>query len=113
MASWTGLGPQRRGWVVPVGPTRRPRLLYLAFYFPPTRASGVYRSSAMANHFAKGGWDVTVITVPTVFFTDYLASCNLTLNAALHPDIRVERVDFDKRHWERRIRRISWLRANV
>jgi hypothetical protein len=31
---------------------RRPRLLYLAFYFPPSLAGGVYRSRATANHFA-------------------------------------------------------------
>jgi hypothetical protein len=40
----------------------RPRLCFIAFYFPPTRASGVFRSRAIANHFADAGWDVTVIT---------------------------------------------------
>jgi len=30
-------------------PTRRPRILYLSFYFPPSRASGVYRARATAN----------------------------------------------------------------
>jgi glycosyltransferase involved in cell wall biosynthesis len=99
--------------LVPQGDKRRPRLLYLAFYFPPTRASGVYRSRAMANHFAAAGWDVTVLTVPKIFFTDYLDSYDPSLEATLHPDIRIERVDFDKRHWERDIRRISWLRANI
>jgi glycosyltransferase involved in cell wall biosynthesis len=99
--------------VVLVGPKRRPRLLYLAFYFPPSRASGVYRSRAMANHFAAAGWDVTVVTVPTAFFTDYLDSYDPSLEATLHPDVSVERVDFDKRQWERSIRRISWLQANV
>lgn len=98
---------------MPAGLKRRPRLLYLAFYFPPTRASGVYRSRAVANHFAAAGWDVTVITVPTVFFTDYLDSYDPSLEATLHPDITIERVDFDKRHWERNIRQISWMRANV
>ncbi len=98
---------------MPQGPKRRPRLLYLAFFFPPTRASGVYRSRAMANHFAAAGWDVTVLTAPKIFFTDYLDSYDPSLEATLHPDIRVERVDFDKRHWEQDIRRIGWLRANL
>ncbi len=100
------------GIVVPAGP-RRPRLLYLAFFFPPTRGSGVYRSRATANHFAAAGWDVTVVTVPSIFFTDYLDSHDPSLEATLHPGLRVERVDFDKRHWERDIRRISAFRANL
>ena len=30
----------------------RPRILYLSFYFPPSRASGVFRARATANHLA-------------------------------------------------------------
>ena len=70
----------------------RPRLLYLAFYFPPTRASGVYRSRAMANHFAAAGWDVTVVTVPRIFFTDYLDSYDPSLESTPHPDIRMRQL---------------------
>jgi glycosyltransferase involved in cell wall biosynthesis len=98
---------------VPVGRGRRPRLLYLAFYFPPSRASGVYRSRAVANHFAAAGWDVTVLTAPYDFFTDYVGSFDTSLEDTVHPGVRIERVDFDKRHWERDIRRIGPLRANV
>ncbi|MCP9967991.1 hypothetical protein [Actinomadura madurae] len=42
----------------------RPRLLYLAFYFPPSRASGVYRPRATANRLTELGWDVTVFAAP-------------------------------------------------
>ena len=46
----------------------RPRLLYVAWGFPPCRGSGVYRALATANAFAAGGWDVTVLTVEREVF---------------------------------------------
>lgn len=46
----------------------RPHLLYIAYSFPPSTASSVYRCAAVANAFAADGWDVTVLTVdPTVW----------------------------------------------
>ncbi|WP_066889338.1 glycosyltransferase [Carbonactinospora thermoautotrophica] len=89
-----------------------PRLLYLAFYFPPTRASGVYRSRATANHFAAKGWDVTVLTAPREFFTDYIDSYDPSLESTVHPDVTVERVGLNLRRWERDIRKYSAFRAN-
>ena len=68
---------------------RGPRVLYLAFYFPPTRASGVFRSTATANHLAAAGWDVTVHTAPREFFTDYIDSYDPSLESTVHPDVRV------------------------
>jgi glycosyltransferase involved in cell wall biosynthesis len=41
----------------------RPHLLYIAFAFPPSTASSVYRCMAVANNFVESGWDVTVITL--------------------------------------------------
>ena len=64
---------------------RRPRVLYLAFYFPPTRGSGVFRARATANHLAEAGWDVTVHTAPREFFTDYIHSYDASLEATIHP----------------------------
>ncbi len=92
---------------------RRPRLVYLAFYFPPTRASGVYRSRATANHFAAAGWDVTVLTPQREFFTDYIKSYDPSLEPTVRGDVTVDRVRFPGRAWEPDIRRFSWLRANV
>lgn len=90
----------------------RPRVLYLAFYFPPTRASGVYRALATANHLADAGWDVTVLTAPREFFTDYIKSHDDSLERRVHPEIRVERPGMGYFRWERDIRRYGTLRGN-
>lgn len=41
---------------------RHPRLLFLAYYFPPLRASACVRTSNLAKYLARVGWDVTVVT---------------------------------------------------
>lgn len=41
----------------------RKRLLFLAYPFPPNRASGAVRAWYAAKHLARIGWDVTVVTV--------------------------------------------------
>ena len=88
--------------------SRRPRVLYLAFYFPPTRASGVYRAVATANCFAERGWEVTVATAPREFFAEQIRSSDPSLERAVHPDVRVERVSFTSLlPWEREVRRIG------
>jgi glycosyltransferase involved in cell wall biosynthesis len=89
----------------------RPRLLFLAFYFPPSRASGVFRSRAIANHLAAG-WDVTVVTPQREFFTDYVRSVDLSLEDTIDPSVHVERVRFPGRPWEQDLRRFGRLRGN-
>ena len=91
----------------------RPRIVYVAFYFPPTRASGVYRSRATANHLAAAGWDVTVITPQREFFTDYIKSYDPSLESTVRGDVVVDRVRFPGRGWEPDVRDFSWLRANM
>jgi glycosyltransferase involved in cell wall biosynthesis len=91
----------------------RPRIVYVAFYFPPTRASGVYRSRATANHLAAAGWDVTVLTPQREFFTHYINSFDPSLEATVRGDVQVDRVRFPGRAWEPDVRRYSWLRANL
>lgn len=39
-----------------------PRLLFLAYYFPPVRAIACVRTWAMAKHLSRRGWQVTVMT---------------------------------------------------
>jgi glycosyltransferase involved in cell wall biosynthesis len=85
----------------------------VAFYFPPTRASGVYRSRATANHLAAAGWDATVLTPQREFFTHYIVSFDPSLEATVRGDVQVDRVRFPGRPWEPDVRRYSWLRANV
>ena len=58
--------------------SKRPHIGLVAFYFPPSRASGVYRMLALANHLARSGWDVTVFTVTTDFFEHITMSSDET-----------------------------------
>ena len=71
--------------------SRRPRVLYLAFFFPPSRASGVFRPLASANFLAEQGWDVTVHAGPREYFTDFLGSVDPELEARIDPRITVVR----------------------
>lgn len=88
------------------------RLLLIAAFFPPSRASGVFRPLAMANYLADQGWDVTVITVQEEFFDRVTASRDDSLLAAIHPDIEVVRVPMPIQHLERDLRHFGPLRAN-
>lgn len=90
---------------------RRPRLLYLAFYFPPSRASGVYRARATANHFAAAGWDVTVFAAPLPFLYDVIGSVDEQLVDTVDPRIKVERPKLNLYRWEHELRNMSWLRG--
>jgi glycosyltransferase involved in cell wall biosynthesis len=92
---------------------RAPRVLYLAFFFPPSRSSGVYRARATANHLARAGWDVTVHTAPREFFTRYIGSTDESLEASVDPGIRIERPGMGYFRWERDIRRYGRFRANL
>lgn len=40
----------------------RPKLLFLACYFPPVQAVACVRTGNIARHLARLGWDVTVVT---------------------------------------------------
>ncbi|MGI5215782.1 glycosyltransferase [Plantactinospora sp. CA-290183] len=88
-------------------------MLYLAFYFPPSRASGVYRARATANHFAGRGWDVTVCAAPLSFLHDVLGSVDTGLAATVDPRIRVERPALNQFVWEKDLRRYGRFRRNL
>jgi glycosyltransferase involved in cell wall biosynthesis len=93
--------------------SRRPRLLYLAFYFPPSRASGVYRARATANHFAAAGWDVTVLAAPLRFLHEVVGSTDEKLQDTVDPRIRVERPELNIYLWEHELREMSWFRGTM
>ena len=92
---------------------RRPRLLYIAFYFPPSRASGVYRARATANHFAAAGWDVTVFGAPLRFLYDVNGSTDEKLLETVDPRIRVERPELNLYRWQYELREMSWFRGTM
>ncbi|MBS2966046.1 glycosyltransferase [Actinocrinis puniceicyclus] len=93
--------------------SRPPRILYLAFFFPPSRSSGVYRARATARHLAAAGWDVTVYTAPREFFTRYIGTVDPSLEDDADGRIRVRRPGMGYFRWERDIRRYGRLRANM
>ena len=89
------------------------RLLYLAFYFPPSRASGVYRARATANHFAAAGWDVTVYAAPLRFLHDVVGSVDEKLLETVDPRVTVERPALDLYRWQHELREMSWFRGTL
>ncbi|MEU3631375.1 glycosyltransferase [Streptomyces fradiae] len=91
---------------------RRPRVLYLAFYFPPSRASGVYRARATANHLVEKGWDVTVCAAPLDFLYNVIGSVDEELSKTVDPRIRVERPSLNQYTWQQDLREYSWLRRS-
>ncbi len=91
---------------------RRPRVLYLAFYFPPSRASGVYRARATANHLVEKGWDVTVCASPLDFLYNRIGSVDEGLSATVDPRIQVERPSLNQYTWQQDLREFSWLRRS-
>ncbi|MFI7577266.1 glycosyltransferase [Micromonospora sp. NPDC049497] len=90
---------------------RRPRILYLSFYFPPSRASGVYRARATANYLAQQGWDVTAFASPISFLHEVIGSVDERLAETVDPRIRVERPPLSQFAWERDLRRFSRFRG--
>ncbi|MES9536471.1 glycosyltransferase [Actinomadura sp. NPDC000600] len=90
---------------------RRPRLLYLAFYFPPSRASGVYRPRATANLLVERGWDVTVFAAPMSFLHDAIGSFDEKLLASVDPRITVVRPELNQFAWQQDVRRYGRFRG--
>lgn len=84
----------------------------VAFYFPPSRASGVYRMLALANHLVKSDFDVTVFTVTPDFFEHITQSSDQSLLDSIDPRITVERIPLPMQHLESHPRRFGRLRGN-
>ena len=92
--------------------SRRPHVALVAFYFPPSRASGVYRMLALANYLVRTGWDVTVITVTEDFFDRITRSSDPSLLDAVDPAVTIERVPLPMHHLEQDLRRYGWFRGH-
>lgn len=91
---------------------RGPHLLLVAFYFPPARASGVFRARAIANHLVRRGWYVTVLTADAWFFEDVLRQADPGLLSTIDERVVIERVTFEGRRLDRDLRRHGWFRGN-
>ncbi|GGQ28364.1 glycosyltransferase involved in cell wall biosynthesis [Actinomadura coerulea] len=94
-----------------MSPHRRPRLLYLAFYFPPSRASGVYRARATANRLVQQGFDVTVFTAPLPFLYDTIGSVDEKLGETVDPSITVVRPKLNQYSWQTELQDYSGFRG--
>lgn len=93
--------------------SRAPRVLYLAFFFPPSRSSGVYRARATAGHLAAAGWEVSLYTAPRRFFTQYIGSVDESLEQGVDSRITVRRPNMGYFRWERDVRAYGRFRANM
>lgn len=89
-------------FAVPAAASRPPHVLYVAWGFPPSRGSGVYRALATANMLVDLGCQVTVITADRQTFVRS-TGVDETLEALVHPSIDVVRVDFEWPHFQREI----------
>jgi glycosyltransferase involved in cell wall biosynthesis len=92
---------------------RKPRVLYIGFYFPPSRASGVYRARATANFLATQDWDVTVFAAPMSFLTGKIGSLDERLLDTVDPRIDLVRPEFRQYAWSRDVRNFNWARRNL
>lgn len=93
---------------------RKPHLLYIAFFYPPSRASGVYRALATSRAFQDAGWDVTVVTTTSRFFEEEIGSTDNSLLELIPEGIEVERVPFTFRPSDTTtdLREMGWFQGN-
>lgn len=92
----------------------KPHLLYIAFSFPPSTASSVYRCTAVANGFVEKGWDVTVVTLSDRIWSE-ISGTDLGLTNSIDPRVKVVHVtDGGAEEPNRRdLRRYSRLRIEA
>lgn len=69
----------------------RPHLLYVAFAYPPSTASSVYRCLAVPNAFASAGWDVTVLTIDGETWSE-VSGLDTELLNSINPAVRIVRI---------------------
>lgn len=69
------------------------RILFVAFGFPPARASGVYRAVAIARRLAACDHDVTILTADAEYF-GISTGIDPSLTATLPPNLRTVRAPY-------------------
>lgn len=102
------------GWMSSVGgheiAAGAPHLLYVAWGFPPSRGSGMYRALATANAFVSRGWKVTVLTASRETF-ERLTGTDPESEDLIDPRIGVVRIPFDPSRGETDL--LKWSRFRV
>ena len=93
-----------------MSPTKPPHLLYVAWGFPPSRSSGVYRALATANAFARAGWRVTVLTTTR---ETYVGSSGIdaSLESQVDDSIEIVRIPHEAPVYQNDLTR--WPRARA
>jgi glycosyltransferase involved in cell wall biosynthesis len=88
----------------------KPHIVFIAWGFPPSRGSGVYRALFTANFLAEEGFQVTVITTEENIWKRYYGE-DKSLIAAIDPRINVVRIPFYWASRETDVRTYGFLRA--
>ena len=68
---------------------RRPRLLFLTFYFPPVEAIASVRTGNIAKHLACLGWEIEVVTPDPALFQSV---CNVERISQGEHDLSIRRI---------------------
>ncbi|MDZ7577722.1 MAG: glycosyltransferase [Candidatus Nanopelagicales bacterium] len=87
-----------------------PHVIYLAIGFPPAAKSCSYRMKAVANAFARRGWDVTAVSLKDAAW-EWETGLDLTLLEGLSPRVVREQVDLERADLDPDIRKYSRKRA--
>jgi glycosyltransferase involved in cell wall biosynthesis len=88
----------------------KPHIVFIAWGFPPSRGSGVYRALFTANFLVEEDFQVTVITTEENIWKRYYGE-DLSLLATIDPRIDVVRIPFYWASGETDVRRFGFFRA--
>lgn len=92
---------------------KRPHLLYLSFWYPPARASGVYRALTVTELFEEAGWGVTVVTADIEYLEDEIGSKDNSLLESIPVGVDVVRVPLPRTsHLGDEIKNRGWISGN-
>lgn len=92
--------------------SRGPHVVVIAFHFPPSRSSAVYRTRAWANTLARAGCRVSVVTAQRDWFVHATGGIDDELATTIDPRVRVHRVRFGYQRYSPHVESMSWLNAN-
>jgi len=80
--------------------------------FPPARGSGVYRIRSWANHFARQGFDVTVLAADREYWYERSKVVDEALESTIDRQVDVVRVKVARQHLVSNVADMTWAHAN-